>query len=201
MKEANLEMVFESLINGLVEKEFAAQNGLFSAPVLEGLRKNAIDFFNNGLMKTAGIGSGYNYQHNTGIRNDTIKWIEPNSSNVFEQEFFQVIDQLVMYLNRTCYAGIRGYEFHYAVYEPGHFFKRHVDCLKNDSSRKFSVITYLNPGWKIENGGELLAWLPAEKQKILPEFGRTVMFKSNSVEHEVLPGNRMRVSVTGWLRG
>jgi SM-20-related protein len=57
-------------------------------------------------------------------------------------------------MNETCYAGITGYEFHYAFYEEGSFYKRHVDQFQNNQGREFSMITYLNP--KISIGFNLL---------------------------------------------
>ncbi|MCB0627245.1 MAG: 2OG-Fe(II) oxygenase, partial [Saprospiraceae bacterium] len=37
-------------------------------------------------------------------------------------------------------------------------------------------------------------------REILPVGGRLVLFRSELLEHEVLPARRERYSLTGWLR-
>jgi SM-20-related protein len=34
----------------------------------------------------------------------------------------------------------------------------------------------------------------------LPEWGRTVIFKSDLLEHEVMVSEQDRLSITGWLK-
>ena len=103
-------------------------------------------------------------------------------------------------LNSTCYAGINDYEFHYAVYEQGSFYKRHKDQFKNDSNRKYSLISYLNENWLEEDGGELVVYQHGSAQKILPLSQTAVFFKSDEMEHEVARANRQRMSISGWLK-
>jgi SM-20-related protein len=110
------------------------------------------------------------------------------------------MDTFVDYLNRECYTGITGYEFHYTLYEPGRFYKKHIDQFKNNSSRQFSMITYLNDAWQEDYGGHLCIYNDEQVQKILPENGKSVFFKSNELPHEVLPSSQPRLSITGWLK-
>jgi SM-20-related protein len=75
----------------------------------------------------------------------------------------------------------------------------------NDSSRKLSVVCYLNDeDWKPEYGGELTLYFNqdgAETSKdIYPLQGRLVVFESQVLEHEVKPVKRERLSITGWLK-
>ena len=104
------------------------------------------------------------------------------------------------YLNSTCFTGIKSYEFHYALYEKGAFYKKHLDQFKTDNGRAFSMIIYLNESWKIEDGGELKIYQTTEIQLIAPENQKCVFFKSNELEHEVLLTNVSRMSITGWLK-
>jgi Rps23 Pro-64 3,4-dihydroxylase Tpa1-like proline 4-hydroxylase len=64
-------------------------------------------------------------------------------------------DHFILFLNSTCYTGITGYEFHYTLYEAGTFYKKHIDQFRNDKSRAYSMIMYLNAAWKEGDGGEL----------------------------------------------
>ena len=129
-----------------------------------------------------------------------IYWMDGSHSNIFEQEFLQQIENFIEHLNRTCYTGINGYEFHYALYEEGSFYKRHKDQFKNDSDRKYSLINYLNKDWLPQDGGELLVYQEDEIQHILPQAKTSVFFKSDEMEHEVTKANRSRMSITGWLK-
>jgi SM-20-related protein len=100
----------------------------------------------------------------------------------------------------TCFTGITDYEFHYSLYETGSFYKKHLDQFKNNSNRQFSMISYLNADWLEADGGQLLIHSEGGQQKIDPVQGRTVFFKSDDLEHEVLVTNKRRLSVTGWLK-
>ena len=79
-------------------------------------------------------------------------------------------------------------------------YKRHLDRFRNDERRKFSVVTYLNEEWTEADGGTLVLYPDGREIRVLPEWGTTVVFKSDLLEHEVLPANRARYSVTGWLK-
>jgi SM-20-related protein len=46
----------------------------------------------------------------------------------------------------------------------------------------------------------LVLYKDGQEIKINPEAGRIVFFESDKIEHEVLPANRQRMSVTGWLK-
>ncbi|MCB0388313.1 MAG: 2OG-Fe(II) oxygenase, partial [Winogradskyella sp.] len=119
--------------------------------------------------------------------------------------FFNKINNLVNYLNKTCFLGILHKEFHYALYPEGTYYKRHLDTFQNDDRRKLSFVCYLNEeGWLPENGGELVLYLDEngkETEKVIYPFpGRVVIFESQIIEHEVKPVNKERMSITGWLK-
>ena len=103
-------------------------------------------------------------------------------------------------MNNTCYTGITGYEFHYTLYPEGSFYKKHLDQFRNNNSRKYSMIMYLNADWEAADGGELCITQHDHLQMISPQNGKAVFFKSNEMEHEVLITNKPRMSITGWLK-
>jgi SM-20-related protein len=87
------------------------------------------------------------------------------------------------------------------LYEEGSFYGKHKDQFRNNSNRKYSMISYLNDNWDEGNGGQLIIHHEdREAQKILPVNGKTVFFQSDVLEHEVVKANRSRMSVTGWLK-
>ena len=59
---------------------------------------------------------------------------------------------------------------------------------------------YLNNDWKTGDGGELCVYPEGRSQNISPLGGKSVFFKSNELEHEVLTSNVPRMSITGWLK-
>ena len=191
---------FEEVIASFLEKRVGISNQFLSIDLAEQLKANLISLYKNEAMKLAGIGNDHLLNHNKQIRSDKIYWLDNNNNNIAEIAFFQLIDDFVAYLNQTCYTGINSHEFHYALYEKGAFYKKHLDQFKTDDSRVFSIILYLNEGWASMDGGELKVYQQTGIQIIAPENRKCVFFKSSELEHEVLLTNVSRMSITGWLK-
>lgn len=193
---------FECLVEGLIKERYGVCNELFSPALIQGLRQNLYRYAAEGEMHPAGIGRRFDYQKNTEVRGDLVRWIDIDDGNPFEVELLQIIDRFIQHLNSTCYTSLNDYEFHYASYEPGSFYKRHLDQFKNEKGRKFSFVIYLNDGWDESEGGKLSLYLDEERiDSVYPVGGRIVFFKSDEMEHEVHPApNRSRISIAGWLK-
>ncbi|MBL7707506.1 MAG: 2OG-Fe(II) oxygenase [Chitinophagaceae bacterium] len=191
---------FDQLINSYLENKIGIDTGFITPSLSEGLRQNILQLQNDDRMVAAGIGNDIVSDAHQKIRGDKIYWMDKSHSNIFENEFLELVNDFVGHLNETCYTGINSYEFHYAVYEEGSFYKRHKDQFRNDSNRKYSLISYLNKNWKEEDGGQLQVYQAEEIQQIMPQSQTAVFFKSDEMEHEVLKANRQRMSVTGWLK-
>src|SRR5690606_16568661 len=102
-------------------------------------------------FKKAAIGNRFEETIEKSIRGDVILWMDEGQADASELLFFNKINSLVNYLNRTCFLGILHKEFHYALYPKGTFYKRHIDTFQNDDRRKLSFVCYLNEtGWKPE---------------------------------------------------
>ncbi|MDH5381079.1 MAG: 2OG-Fe(II) oxygenase [Cyclobacteriaceae bacterium] len=195
-----MESNFEEIISGFLEKRVGIANEFLSADLALHLKENLLLLFENKAMKEAGIGNGLLLSHDKKIRSDKIFWLEKKDNNPHERIFFDLIDSFILYLNRTCFTGIKSYEFHYALYEKGAFYKKHLDQFKSDDGRAFSMIMYLNKGWLAKDGGELKVYQETGIQIIPPDNQKCIFFKSNELEHEVLLTNVTRMSVTGWLK-
>jgi SM-20-related protein len=125
------------------------------------------------------------------VRSDSIYWLDKNN-NEFENAF---LSKLKLYqLNESCFTGITDYEFHYSLYEK---VTLPATC-RSISSRKYSMISYLNSDWQAD-GGELMIHQENRNQKITPTQGKTV-FLSDELLHEVLVTQNTRMSITGWLK-
>lgn len=195
---------FESLVDGLVQYGYAVADHFLSPPEVALLRQEADRMFGTGAFSPAGVGKGDDYQRNLTVRGDLIRWVDRSNLPPSCHFFPERMEAFIQYVNQTCYLGIREAEMHFAVYPAGTFYKRHLDVFRKVQSRKLSVICYLNDDWTSEEGGQLRMYVPQEDGTettvdILPVAGRLVCFRSEIFEHEVLPANRPRYSLTGWL--
>lgn len=191
---------FDRLIDSYLEHKVGIDIAFISQRLSDGLQQNIVQLQKDELMKTAGIGNDTVKDAQQQTRGDKIYWLDKTHDNNFEQEFLSLMDDFVGHLNSTCYTGINSYEFHYAVYEEGSFYKRHRDQFRNDDNRKYSLINYLNNNWLEEDGGQLLVFQQENTQRIMPQSQTAVFFKSDEMEHEVVKANRQRMSITGWLK-
>jgi SM-20-related protein len=186
-----------TLVETLYSKGYSIAEGFLDLSAAEALL-NALDEKKEQL-KIAGIGKKNEHTTAKEIRSDKIAWIEKNENDVLDQLFFFTMDSLLLALNRRCFLGLNDYEFHFARYEPGTFYRRHKDVFKNDDARKISVILYLNTKWKKGDGGELKIYSEENEITVEPKGGTIVLFESH-IEHEVLVSHTNRYSITGWLK-
>lgn len=198
---AFLEKNFNELIESFIENKVGITDNFLGAALASNLKTNLTSYYHGNLLLSAGTGNKSLVTQDTLFRSDKIYWLDRSHNDIHENEFFDLMDQFIAYLNDTCYAGISGYEFHYTLYEEGSFYKKHIDRFRNDDSRKYSMVMYLNEGWTAPDGGELRIYHNNERQQnISPDSGKSVFFKSSELEHEVLVTNKPRMSITGWLK-
>lgn len=195
-----MEKIFDCLIDSFIVDKVGIAENFLSVELAAHLKENLIALFENKKLLNAGVGNDVVVNQDKMIRSDVIYWLDRKHENQYENDFFDLMDEFVLYLNRTCYTGITGYEFHYTLYEKGTFYKKHIDQFQHNGSRQYSMIMYLNAGWKTQDGGELRIYHADEEQNISPNNGKSVFFKSSDLAHEVLLTNKQRMSITGWLK-
>jgi len=195
-----LQTTFDCLIDSYINDQVGLADHFLSRPLAAHLKANLYTLYTNQHLQPAGIGNNALLVQDNQVRGDKIYWLDRAHNNPHENDFFDLIDRFVAYLNATCYTGITGYEFHYALYEQGAFYKRHLDQFKNNPDRAFSMIQYLNADWLQQDGGELRIYHHDHIQTIAPTDGKCVFFKSSALEHEVLLTHQPRLSITGWLK-
>ena len=192
--------VFEGLIGSFLENRVGLIDNFLNENLSSNLKENLLALFLEKQFKIAGIGNDSKFVTNKIIRSDVIYWLDRKHNNIHENSFFDLMDEFVKYLNMTCYTGITGYEFHYAYYEKGSSYKRHLDQFKDNQSRAYSMIMYLNKDWIPSDGGQLCIYHENTSQTVAPMNGKCVFFKSSELEHEVLLSHKPRMSITGWLK-
>jgi SM-20-related protein len=195
-----LEKDFEVLISSFIENKVGVSDHFLSDDLSNHLKQNLLTLFDDKLLVAAGTGNAEKLNHNNAVRSDSIFWLDRKHNNLYENQFFDQVEDFIKYLNMSCYAGITDCEFHYSLYEIGCFYKKHLDQFQNNESRQYSLISYLNADWQKSDGGELMIHQTNNDQTISPLQGKTVFFKSNELVHEVLVTKARRMSVTGWLK-
>ena len=198
--------LYERIISDLLESGYSIADAFFSEQEVAILRASLLTKYEEDNFKKAAIGNRTNEMIVKSIRGDFILWMDESKMDATEAVFFNKVNDLVRYLNKTCFLGILQKEFHYALYPKGTFYKRHLDTFQNDDRRKLSFVFYLNDEtWKPENGGELVLYLQENTHEVpkmvYPMPGRVVIFESQELEHEVKPVlESQRLSITGWLK-
>jgi SM-20-related protein len=195
-----LQKIFDTLIDSFINNKVGIAENFLSEKLAAHLKENLIILHTNKELIAAGTGNDKLIVHNKLFRSDSIYWLDRKHNNQYENDFFTLMDSFVEYLNQTCYTGITSYEFHYTLYEEGSFYKKHIDQFRNNESRQYSMIVYLNTNWALSDGGELCIHHADSLQNISPINGKMVFFKSSELEHEVLLTNKPRMSITGWLK-
>lgn len=192
---------FETIIEGIVNKQYVVVDDFFSAEEVTLLKNGLLDVLHQQAFKKSAIGNRTDEKVIEAIRGDYIFWLDEQTDTPASALFFKKVNDLVAYLNATCFLGIAEKEFHYALYPEGTFYKRHLDVFQNDQRRRLSLVCYLNDeNWLPEYGGELVIYKDSGDVTIFPERGRVVIFDSQTLEHEVKPVQQKRYSITGWLK-
>jgi SM-20-related protein len=194
---------FEPIVDGLSEKGYAIADHFISRNDGLALMEELLSDEKQGFFKAAGIGKLHNQTVDQEIRGDLIRWIDPENAGPATKKYAQRIGDLIDYLNSTCFLGLKDFEMHFAIYQRGSFYKRHLDQFRHDDHRKISVICYLNPVWTEDDGGQLVIYKQIDGKEhpvvVQPLLGRMVCFRSDLLEHEVKPAKKDRYSITGWM--
>lgn len=194
------EALFESIVNDLVTQGFSVQHCALPSFITDALLSCQRAMADSEYQK-AGIGRASSFQHVDAIRTDDISWI--TGSTVEGEIWLSWCDALKTYINKTLFMGLFSFESHFACYDVGAYYKRHVDAFKGQSNRALSLVAYLNEQWLESDGGELVLYTSEDDATgftVRPEKGTVVIFLSEQFPHEVLTSKRQRHSVAGWFR-
>jgi SM-20-related protein len=194
-----MDNLFEAAADGLASQSFAVVDQFLSQTEVQAIIALPDFVAHAPAFKKAGIGNRQSVQVREEIRGDYIRWLDAATAPPPVAVYLQRLQELRQYLNRSLFLSLKDAEIHLTVYPPGTFYKRHLDQFRKDDHRKLSAICYLNFHWRTEEGGQLRLYLQEQERDVLPEAGRLVIFRSDVLEHEVLPATRPRLSITGWM--
>ena len=191
---------FNPVVEGLADPGYAVLENAFAPELVAALRDEALA--RREQFRPAGIGN--QAMRAQAVRGDSIDWLEWGEGGAAMQAFWQAMEALRDALNRELFLGVRELECHFALYPPGGGYQKHYDNPQGRSARTVTVLLYLNPGWRAEDGGQLHIYDPEDETRELacvqPEAGTFVAFLSERFPHEVELARRERLSLTGWWR-
>ena len=190
--------LFAALADGLYQQGYVIRPNALN-PTLAPTLYDYIQTLSPAHFVRAGVGRGQNLSHNRFVRTDRICWI--TGEDPVPASWLAFCERLRRYLNRHLMLGLFSFESHFAHYSPGDFYRRHLDAFKGESNRVVSLVSYLNPDWQPEDGGELVLWRPDDTTvRVTPQLGTLALFMSEEFPHEVRPAQRDRYSIAGWFR-
>jgi len=192
---------FADILQDLQTQGWSIQDDFFSDDFTQALINEASDIQTEKMIQ-AGVGRQADHQVLLNSRRDYIQWIDPD--NATRQRFLDVMETLKMALNRRLYLGLFDYEAHFARYDKGAFYEKHIDAFTGKSNRVLSTVLYLNENWQDSDGGELVIYDEHSPEKelgrFLPKKGRLAIFLSECFYHEVKESHQTRHSIAGWFR-
>lgn len=200
-----MEDLLDYISQAIYQNSYVVVDDFVDETYRKALLKEQVDLLNQGQFKKASVGKGDQKQVRAEIRSDEVLWMDPTALSPLQVVFWEKIEELKQVLNRRCFLGLKSFEGHFARYPIGSFYKRHVDQFHAVPHRIVTVILYLNDSWTEADGGQLRMYFPQEDgseriEDVLPVGGRLVVFLSEEIPHEVMPTQKERISITGWLR-
>jgi len=188
----------QQIANQINDNGWAVIDDYLPSRSIQALREESQQLLKEKSFKPAGINKGI---VDLEQRKDQIAWINPENCFPIQSDVMQMFEKLRYHLNRENYLGLSDLELHASIYPRNGYYKKHFDNFHGSSKRVLTIVLYLNQQWKPADEGQLRLYLKNNMSiDIEPIGGRLVAFLSNSFEHEVLPTNKERYSLTGWFR-
>jgi SM-20-related protein len=191
---------FARIASDLTEKGYSISPSSLPVELTHSLYNHVLTM-SAAKFAAAGVGRGANFVHSQFVRTDEICWITGDSEA--GSNWLMWANSLRRYLNEKLLLGLFSFESHFSHYSEGDYYKRHRDSFRGEANRVLSLVLYLNPGWALDDGGELILFEDDKDLagiKVTPLLGTLVVFLSEDFPHEVLPASRDRYAIAGWYR-
>lgn len=107
--------------------------------------------------KKARIGRNDDVTRIESIRSDKIQWLKPAMGQPIAN-YLSKMEEIRQEVNRHFFLGLFEYEAHFAKYEKGDFYQKHLDCFKGNENRRLTTVFYMNESWSEEDAGELVVY-------------------------------------------
>lgn len=192
------ELLFSRISDDLSKEGYSVNVSALPIALAQQLSQH-ISTISDDSFKLASIGRNKDHLNDMRVRSQRQSWISDDS--LASSGWLKWASELQRFLNQRLFLGLSSFESHYAHYRPGDFYKRHLDSFKGKSSRRLSIVIYLNRDWLSCDGGELILYTGScdlTGLRVIPSFATVVVFLSEEHPHEVLPAQRDRYSIAGW---
>ncbi|MEA3229010.1 MAG: 2OG-Fe(II) oxygenase [Campylobacterota bacterium] len=191
------EKLYAKIADGLVDDGYIIVEDALDANIVNNLLNSIKD---QDDFKQAGISNSDHLHIDNQRRRDRIRWLQAEDDA--QSDFLKFTQGLQEYLNRSLYLGLSYYEAHFAIYDRGDFYEKHLDAFKNSKNRVVTTVYYLNNEWKESDGGELIIYDKDDNRlmEVTPDSNKLVVFMSEKFPHEVLRADKKRYSIAGWFR-
>lgn len=166
----------------------------------------ANDVVSAGVMRPAGLAS---QTAATLVRSDLTLFLDDADLPPGLVPVVTALKSLQHSLRDDAWLNLPRVELQLAYYPPGSLgYARHLDAVRGakvTGHRRITAIIYLNADWGPDDGGELRLWLDggpgaaASVTDIAPHLGRLLVFRSEKIEHAVMPCGRGRFALTAWF--
>jgi SM-20-related protein len=189
--------IYPTIIDALVTDGYIVIKDAIDKKLCSDLLKDAKS---ESSFKNAGISSTNDLHIDSTKRRDKTLWLDEDEA--CRSEYLAFSRELSQNLNKELYLGISYYEAHYALYEEGDFYEKHLDSFRGSKNRVVTTVLYLNEEWSDKDGGELVIYNEDDKEikRVTPNAGTLVLFLSDKFPHEVLVAKNKRYSIAGWFR-
>lgn len=190
---------YDSLLFNIHHQGFHICENFLPDADYHALQDLALSTLNENRFRNAGIGSQAEQVSN--IRQDAICWLDNLPDNPALCGYFSEMNSISQLLNQHFYLGLNDFETHLAIYQPGTFYRRHIDQFRHNKNRRISCVYYLNDEWQESYGGQLKLYGLDDQllTSVTPGNNRLLCFTSN-LPHEVVETRKMRLSIAGWMK-
>lgn len=194
-------MFTNDLIENLANQNYHIIDNFLPEHHVDQLRAIAKELYQQGSFQQAKIGRTIQSQQNNKIRGDEICWLDQFQENEGIAHYLAVMNEMQHRLNQAFFLSLQEFETHFALYQPGAFYKKHVDQFQTTKNRKISCVYYLNENWQPNFGGELTLYTHQDEllEKVAPIGNRFICFNSE-LPHEVELTHHPRYSIAGWMK-
>ena len=93
---------FDELIDSYIDNKVGLAENFLSKSLSGHLIENLKQLYNSGKLKSAGTGNDTEVVHDKLFRSDVIYWLDRKHNDPYENDFFDLLDSFVNYLNSTC---------------------------------------------------------------------------------------------------
>jgi SM-20-related protein len=194
-------------VSALGDAGYFVRDAFVDVAIAEAAAAAAAAVVHTGVMRPAGLAAAPGMS--TLVRSDLTTFLDEAELPPGLHPVVGALRCVQQSLRDDAWLNLPRMELQLAYYPPGSLgYARHLDAVRGTKvtgHRRITAIMYLNPLWMTDDGGELRLWLQGPQGEaatvidVAPLLNRLLVFRSEVVEHAVLPCRRARLALTAWF--